>query len=103
MCRRPRFNSDGTPDSGFGSDGKVTTDFATDHDEAWGLAIQADGKLVVVGPAFSGTFEFGLARYDTNGVPDITFGGDGTVTTDLGGEDNADGLLIQSPFIGASS
>ena len=90
-----RYNADGTPDMTFGAGGKVTTDFAMDHDEAWGLAIQTDGKLVVVGPALSGTFEFGLARYETNGTPDITFGGDGTVTTDLGGEDNADGLVIQ--------
>src|SRR6266545_2605906 len=39
-----RYNADGTLDSTFGGDGRVTTDFTAAEDAAWGVAIQADGK-----------------------------------------------------------
>ncbi|WP_330300273.1 calcium-binding protein [Streptomyces sp. NBC_00503] len=72
----------GDLDPGFGPDGRVTTAFpgsAEGHD----IARQADGKLVVVGGSTDAGFA--LARYNTNGSPDTTFGGDGTVTDDFGG------------------
>lgn len=58
-----RFNSDGSPDTTFGSDGTgfVLTDFFGGKDYPWGgLALQADGRIVVVGEA---DFQIGLARY----------------------------------------
>lgn len=92
-----RFNGDGTQDMTFGVGGKITTDFATLHDEANAVAIQSDGKIVAAGPAEAGTnqFDFGLARYNTNGTPDTTWGGDGTVLTNFGGSDGANGLAVQ--------
>ena len=49
----------------FGDDGIVTTDFDQDYDMARGLAIQPDGKIVVVGRAedFRGVDRFAVARY----------------------------------------
>jgi sugar lactone lactonase YvrE len=48
-----RYNFDGTLDTTFSGDGKQTTDFAfgdeTDADRAYSVAIQSDGKIVVVG------------------------------------------------------
>ena len=44
-----RYNPDGSLDGGFGGDGMVTTDLGGPGDEAWGLAIQADGKIVAAG------------------------------------------------------
>jgi len=42
----------------------VTTDFAGSIDQAFAVAIQADGKIVAAGRAtVSGNDEFGLARY----------------------------------------
>ena len=92
-----RFNTDGTQDTGFGVGGKITTDFATNHDEASAVAIQSDGKIVAAGPAEAATnaFDFGLARYNTNGTPDTSWGGDGTVLTNFGGTDSANGLAVQ--------
>jgi uncharacterized delta-60 repeat protein len=58
-----RFNSNGTPDTTFGSDGTgiVLTDFYGGNDHAWGgLARQADGGIVVVGQVST---QLGLARY----------------------------------------
>jgi uncharacterized delta-60 repeat protein len=75
-----RYNSDGTPDAGFGSAGKVTTNLTTKLDFAYGVAIQATGKIVAAGRAGD---RFGVARYTAEGVLDTTFGGDGKVMTDF--------------------
>ena len=58
-----RYTANGTLDSSFGGDGKVTTDFTAGRDNAYGLANQpADGKLVAAGFAAGGA-RFALARY----------------------------------------
>lgn len=45
-----RHNPDGSPDTTFGGgDGIVTTDFDVNNDEARAVALQPDGKIVVVG------------------------------------------------------
>jgi len=66
-----RYNADGTPDASFDGDGKVTTDFSTFFDIAYGVAIQPDGKIVVVGKADQ---NLATARYNPNGSLDTTFG-----------------------------
>jgi uncharacterized delta-60 repeat protein len=93
-----RFNADGSPDVDFGVGGTVTTDVESDSDEASGVAIQADGRIVAAGPVHvpSATVDFGLARYTSNGSLDTTFGGDGKVTTDFGNSDSAAGVAIQA-------
>src|SRR5918999_110285 len=87
----------GDLDPTFDGDGKVTTDFAGTFDEAFGMAIQGDGKIVAAGVAVvSGNDDFALARYNSNGSLDTTFDGDGLVTTDFaGGLDVAWGVAIQ--------
>src|SRR5438046_1292458 len=64
-----RYNSDGSLDSTFDSDGRVTTVFAGGASVAFALAIQADGKLVVAGDTDTGFtgLDFALARYNANG------------------------------------
>jgi uncharacterized delta-60 repeat protein len=85
-----RYNPDGTLDQGFGSGGIVTTDFARNVDRVEALVVQADGKLVAAGQAFSGTsLDFALARYHPDGTLDTSFGSGGLVTTDLAGGDDA--------------
>jgi uncharacterized delta-60 repeat protein len=84
-----RYNTNGTLDQTFGSDGKVLTDFGG-FDRASALALQPDGKIVVAGSSDArGSFDFALARYNTNGTLDQTFGSDGKVLTDFGGFDEA--------------
>ena len=80
-----RYNPNGSLDTTFGGDGKVTTDFTPNADYAYGMAIQADGKIVAAGDAGATNADgkFAVARYNTNGSLDTTFGGDGKVTTDL--------------------
>src|SRR5262249_42287663 len=74
----------GALDTNFGFGGKVTTNFVgqlgdftfqgTDHAAA--VAVQADGKIVVVGDTDAGIFsqDFALARYNMDGSLDTTFG-----------------------------
>ena len=92
-----RYNPDGSLDATFSGDGKVTTDFASSGDQAHGVAIQADGKIVAAGFADVPGRDFALARYNTDGSLDTTFSGDGKVTTDFaGGLDEAHGVAIQA-------
>lgn len=87
----------GDLDPGFGPDGRVTTAFpgsAEGHD----IARQADGKLIVAGG--STDVGFALARYNTNGSPDTTFGGDGTVTDDFGGGSHIANAVAVQPSDG---
>jgi uncharacterized delta-60 repeat protein len=80
-----RYNPDGSPDTTFGSGGKVTTPVGsgTSTDSAYGVAVRPDGKIVAAGFA-NGGVDFAAVRYNADGSLDGSFGGDGKVTTDLG-------------------
>lgn len=91
-----RYTSGGLPDNTFSTDGKQTTDFSSDHDAAFALALQSDGKLVVAGIATNVTQNYGVARYNTNGSLDLTFSGDGKQQKDFGLYDAAYSVLIQA-------
>jgi uncharacterized delta-60 repeat protein len=59
-----RYNSDGSLDNSFDSDGKVTTDFGSSDEEGYSALIQNDGKIVVAGYIHNGSNnEFALVRY----------------------------------------
>ena len=88
-----RYNSDGNLDVTFGTGGKVTTDFGGQTNRGWAVAIQSDGKIVVAGESDD---DFALAVYNTNGSLDTSFGIDGKVTTDFGGDDVGNDVAIQS-------
>ncbi|MFE5711448.1 calcium-binding protein [Streptomyces sp. NPDC056501] len=93
-----RYNADGSLDTTFDTDGKVTTDFGG-ADEAFGVAVQADNKIVAAGRSDTGgTNDFALARYNpTDGSLDTTFDTDGRVITNFGGNsDQADELAVQA-------
>ena len=84
-----RYHSNGSADTSFSADGKVTTDFGGffgTEDIANAVAVQPDGKIVVVGQSSqigpAATFSFAVARYNSDGSPDAGFGGgDGELIT----------------------
>jgi uncharacterized delta-60 repeat protein len=81
-----RYNSDGTLDISFDSDGRVTTSFAAGSDAGSSVTLQPDGKIIVAGQSFNGSnTDFAIARYNADGSLDTTFGDGGKVTTQFGG------------------
>ncbi|WP_276504210.1 T9SS type A sorting domain-containing protein [Terrimonas pollutisoli] len=93
-----RYNTDGSLDAGFDGDGKLTSPIGPDSDEATSMAIQTDGKIVVAGQVFTGSnWDFALARYNTNGTPDLSFGTGGKVVTSITtSEDLVRSIAIQA-------
>jgi uncharacterized delta-60 repeat protein len=81
-----RLNADGTFDTTFDDDGRLSIDLASDFDYGAAVAVQPDGKIVVGGTSFQGTgYEFAAARLHADGSLDASFDGDGWQTIDLGG------------------
>ena len=96
-----RYNANGALDTGFGTGGKVTTDFSGGEDIASGVAVQADGKIVAAGHSVltATSRDFALARYNADGSLDTSFGTGGKVTTAMAsgtGEDRARGVALQA-------
>ncbi|TAL41658.1 MAG: hypothetical protein EPN89_18780, partial [Methylovulum sp.] len=80
-----RYNSDGSLDTGFSGDGKVTTSIIPSDNYYTAMALQGDGKIILAGYISSGDFgtDFALVRYNSDGSLDTGFDGDGIVTTGL--------------------
>lgn len=92
-----RYNSDGSLDDSFGSNGIVLTDLGADSsDGASALVLAPDGKIVVAGysNAARGSIDFALVRYEADGTLDQSFGSDGKVFTDFGSTDFAWALAL---------
>lgn len=91
-----RYNTDGSLDLSFDTDGKLTTAVGLD-DYAFAVDLQTDGKIVVAGTSFSGIdYDFALARYNSDGSLDLTFDSDGMLLTDLGSDDILRCMTIQA-------
>jgi uncharacterized delta-60 repeat protein len=82
-----RYHDDGNLDPSFGDRGRVISDlFGGSDDIASVVLLQRDGKLIVTGRSgLYPNFTFALARYQTNGVLDPSFGTGGKVQTSFGG------------------
>ncbi|HYP50034.1 MAG TPA: delta-60 repeat domain-containing protein, partial [Pyrinomonadaceae bacterium] len=96
--------SSGSLDPTFNGSGKVVTDLGNPDNIAGAVAVQPDGKIVVVGltgaieskSAMPGSSDFVVLRYNPDGTLDNTFDGDGKVVTSFGnGEEGASEVLIQ--------
>jgi uncharacterized delta-60 repeat protein len=94
-----RYNSNGTLDTTFGTGGVVIYDGpANAIDEAHAVAIQPDGKIVVVGSARNiANYDVLVLRYNSNGTLDATFGTGGVVLYNSPTDyvDNGNGVVIQ--------
>jgi uncharacterized delta-60 repeat protein len=93
-----RYNTNGSLDTTFGTGGIVTTSIGTGDSEALALGIGSDGMILTAGKSYNGSnYDFALARYNTNGSLDTTFGTGGIVTTPVGsGDAYANVVGIQS-------
>ncbi len=80
-----RINQDGSLDTLFGVGGIAETSVRSGN--GYGMAIQPDGKIVVVGNIFSNdidSIDFSVVRFNSNGSLDLAFGNLGKVTTPVG-------------------
>jgi uncharacterized delta-60 repeat protein len=93
-----RYNATGSLDTSFDVDGKLTLGIGTGDDVAWAVALQADGKIVVVGSTDnSANKDIFVLRLNTDGSLDGSFSGDGIATLGVGsGSDVAYGVAIQA-------
>lgn len=94
-----RYNPSGSLGSSFGVAGIVMTDFGG-FDDASSVALQPDGKIIVVGRTVSPSnpflSDFAMARYETDGSLDMTFGNSGRIITDFFGSlDEANSVILQ--------
>jgi len=78
-----RLNSDGSYDNSFGTSGRVQIPFSGSESFVESMAVQPDGKIVLGGYTVGGAKDFALARINSNGSLDSTFGVNGKVVTDL--------------------
>ena len=96
-----RFNADGSLDTSFDADGKVTTDMVGGTaGRGAGVAIQPDGKIVVAGCTGSRRrqpqpLDFALARYNADGSLDTSFGTGGKVADATSAARRAYAVAIQ--------
>jgi uncharacterized delta-60 repeat protein len=96
-----RYDANGMLDPNFGTGGIVISNLQPGSDGAFDVAIQADGKIVVVGasgpsPSLS-TSHFAVVRYNIDGSLDTSFGGVGYVVTTAFGNFSAEAhkVLLQ--------
>jgi uncharacterized delta-60 repeat protein len=91
-----RYTITGTLDSTFATGGIVTTTVGN-MSQGHSVVIQSDGKIVAVGSSWGGSnSDFALARYNSDGSLDTSFGLEGIVTTTIGGVDSGHSGAIQS-------
>ena len=79
-----RYNTNGSLDSTFDTDGIVTTSIGIAADVPYALAIQNDGKILAAGQIENPLSDFAIVRYNPDGSLDNSFDSDGKVTTNIG-------------------
>jgi uncharacterized delta-60 repeat protein len=98
-----RYNSDGSVDTSFGVNGLTIIDFG-ESETGYSGVLQPDGKIIVGGGSLDMPFtytsdpnlDFILARYNSNGSLDESFGISGKVITDIAKMDYNQRVALQS-------
>ena len=88
-----RLNVDGSPDASFGAGGIFSF---PQMRIVYGLALQADGKIVMAGlnPG-SGFAHFAVGRLTPDGALDRAFSGDGVLVQEMGHYSSANDVAVQ--------
>ena len=92
-----RFTPDGALDATFGDDGIVTTGPGPEYAPWFGMALNRAERIIVAGGQWdnnTGQNDAIIGRYNTDGAPDDTFGGDGIVTSNFGGDSEGKAVAI---------
>lgn len=87
-----RYQANGSYDTSFGSNGRLLIPSPTVNEVINSIAIQPDGKIVAAGASGQ---DYLLMRFNANGTPDVTFDGDGRVTTPIAGTSKAYSVIVR--------
>ncbi len=93
-----RYNSDGSPDNSFDTDGGLITNVGAVDDVGYSVLTTSDGKILVGGKSENGTnYDLILLRYNDDGTLDNTFDGDGVSVTDyVGTDEEVNAIALQT-------
>lgn len=95
-----RYNSNGTTDTSFGTNGKIAMAFHPGFNVAKNIAVQPDAKILIVGysrPSAAERNDSNLARFHSNGALDTAFGNEGTVTPKFDATNDESNILLIQP------
>ncbi len=92
-----RYNTDGTLDNSFGTNGKVELDVSSTVDEFHNLTMDGSGSLFAVGATSNPGSQFLVAKYTPTGELDNSFSFDGVVQTDFANDDDRAWDVIVQP------
>lgn len=94
----PNGGLDETFDGAANGNGIVIFAVGASDDEAFGIVLQNDGKILLAGESFNGAnYDSAVVRLNPDGTPDNTFDGDGRVTVAVGpGADSFRSVVLQS-------
>lgn len=91
-----RYNSDGSLDTTFSTDGKVTTPVGN-RSVGYSATVQPDGKIVVTGRSSDGSStDIAVVRYNADGSLDTTFGGVNTLDGTPGFVEDGPSVILDS-------
>jgi len=89
-----RLQADGTPDKSFGNDGALLLDVDGGHDNAQGVVVLPDNKILVL---LESAFRTILLKLNPDGSPDLSFGNDGIIFVPPAGDrEFCTEMLLQS-------
>ena len=92
-----RINANGTVDTTFGNNGSLEIGNGTTNDEVKDIAVESNGKIVIVGKTVnSGNKNIAIAKLTANGQLDTSFGNNGGVFYDSGDDDIANAVALTS-------
>lgn len=96
-----RLTTAGALDPSFDSDGRQTILFGTSTDQAYGVTVDSQNRVVVSGYAtVANTYDFAVARLTSAGALDPTFDGDGKQTTEFMASSTGRGSAVASDHLG---
>ncbi len=90
-----RLLANGELDSTFGNNGLIN-ETGTNYDRSLNdFVIQSDGKILALSNFNSGSQDYRVLRYNTNGLADTSFGNNGSITTDIGNTEFSKCIILQ--------
>jgi uncharacterized delta-60 repeat protein len=93
-----RLNSDGSPDTTFGGGtGLVLTPFTGYSANAYAVAVDSSGRIVVDGSAHDTAYNVAVARLNNDGSPDTTFGSGGELIDQIASRYDTLGAVAIGP------